>query len=197
MFLLLRYHVREWFLFHMLVLENLNIIRSSHWILNISHQYFRVTTIPYNSFICQKKQLVCPSYYSYVGLCGFTTHWYWHISDPMVGHQKGTLSVPITSDQLRSSSSRLYVLGGTLIYYGWTMNSRHVYQKPNHQKSCMSVHFLTGRVVTTKSVLLRVHEHLAVPFHVSAVTSSLAAHGSKFYDVIILYHIIFSRSILF
>ena len=26
------------------------------------------------------------------------------------------------------------------------MNSRHVDQKPNHQKSCLSVHFLTGTI---------------------------------------------------
>ena len=58
----------------------------------------------------------------------------------------GRLSVPISSDQLRSSSLGYYVPDGTLICNGQTINSRHVDQNANHQKSRMSVHFYTGTV---------------------------------------------------
>jgi len=54
------------------------------------------------------------------------------------------LLVPISSDQLRSSSLGYYVPDGTLICNVQTINSRHVDQNANHQKSCMSVHFYTG-----------------------------------------------------
>jgi hypothetical protein len=48
----------------------------------------------------------------------------------------GRLSVPISSDQLRSSSLGYYVPDGTLICNGQTINSRHV-------------DFYTGTRVTT------------------------------------------------
>ena len=57
----------------------------------------------------------------------------------------GRLSVPISSDQLRSSSLGYYVPDGTIICNGRTINSRHVDQNANNQKSRMSVHFYTGR----------------------------------------------------
>ena len=72
----------------------------------------------------------------------------------------GRLSVPISSDQLRSSSLGYYVPDGTLICNGQTINSRHVDQNANHQKSRMSVHFYTGSALLVLLVAASKLKHL-------------------------------------
>jgi len=72
----------------------------------------------------------------------------------------GCLSVPISSDQLRSSSLGYYIPDGTLICNGQTINSRHIDQNANHQKSRMSVHFYTGSALLVLLVAASKHKHL-------------------------------------
>jgi hypothetical protein len=72
----------------------------------------------------------------------------------------GCLSVSISSDQLRSSSLGYYVPDGTLICNGQTINSRHVDQNANHQKSHMSVHFYTGSALLVLLVAASKLKHL-------------------------------------